>query len=300
MPEHRLPGTYNFAALETGITHYRLDGPDTGATVLMIHGATVPGWQFDRLAPLLNEAGFRTLRLDLFGHGYSARPRVVHDCDLFVRQVTELLDYLALSGRIALLGHSFGAALAARLALSQPARYGAVVLAAPLLDYFEVNRSAHLLRAPWLGELLMTLYVLPMLLCRRTLRYRGIGDGSLVYKFRDQLRVPGFGRSLLSLVRSDALGDQSTAYRRLSAQSRPVLVLCGAQDAITGPAQLEVLRDVLPRADHQVLEDATHALCLTHPGRVAGLVARFLSRPEDRRPQLAEARLPFVSLTPGD
>jgi len=295
MPEHRLPGTYLFAALDSGITHYRLDGPETGATVLMIHGATVPGWQFDRLAPLLNEAGFRTLRLDLFGHGYSARPRVVHDFELFVRQVTELLDYLALHGGIELLGHSFGAALAARLALCQPARYSNLVMIAPLFDYFRVNSAAHMLRVPLLGELLMNLYVLPMLLCRRTLRYRGIGDGSFVYKFRDQLRVPGFGRSLLSLIRSGALGDQSTAYQRLAAQSRRVLVLCGSQDAITGPPQLEALHDVLPRAEYQVLDNATHALCLTHPDHVAQRVARFL-----RRTATVQTGFPFVSLAPGD
>jgi len=282
LTSHRPPNAHHFATLGGGATHYRLDGPESGTTLLMIHGATVPGWQFDRLAPLLHRAGFRTLRLDLFGHGYSARPRAVHDYDLFVRQVTELLEYLELKGRIELLGHSFGAALAARLALSAPDRYGSVILVAPLLNYFEVNGSARLLRAPLVGELLMCAYVLPMLLCRRTLRYRRIGDGRFVGMFRDQLRVPGFGRSLLSLIRSGALGDQGPCYEGLGEQSRPVLLLCGAGDAIASPAQMQTLRAALPRAQYEVLEDATHALCLTHPEAVASRVTRFLCRPDAR------------------
>jgi pimeloyl-ACP methyl ester carboxylesterase len=155
-------------------------------------------------------------------------------------------------------------------------------MVAPLLNYFEVNGTARLLRTPLVGELLMRLYVLPMLLRRRTQRYRGIDDGRFVAMFRDQLRLPGFGRSLLSLIRSGALGDQSPCYERLGEYPHPVLLLCGAEDSIASPTQMQALRAVLPRAEYEVLEDATHALCLTHPAAVACRVTRFLSRPDDR------------------
>lgn len=60
--------------------------------LLMIHGGTVPSWQFDGVLPeLLNNdelKGYRILRLDLYGHGQSAGPGdVKYNLDLFVTQV---------------------------------------------------------------------------------------------------------------------------------------------------------------------------------------------------------------------
>ncbi|MGD8978245.1 MAG: alpha/beta fold hydrolase, partial [Gammaproteobacteria bacterium] len=169
--------------LSDGVCHYRIDGPDDGPVLLLIHGATVPAWEFDRIVPYLTAAGLRCVRPDLFGHGFSDRPPLAHEYELFVRQLSELLDRLELNGPVALLGHSLGAAVAARLLAAQPARFAAAVLAAPLVDFTVQNPMARLLNVPLLGELLMPAYVVPMLVRRRTRRYRAIEDGRFVGKF---------------------------------------------------------------------------------------------------------------------
>ncbi|MEQ8660979.1 MAG: alpha/beta hydrolase, partial [Gammaproteobacteria bacterium] len=61
----RCAPTGAFAALSDGHCHYADEGPRDGRVVLLIHGATVPGWEFDRLVPYLHAAGLRTLRADL-------------------------------------------------------------------------------------------------------------------------------------------------------------------------------------------------------------------------------------------
>ena len=243
----------------------------------MIHGATVPAWQFDRLVPLLNRAGIRTIRLDLFGHGYSARPAVVHDYPLFTRQVFELLEHLGMEGEVQLLGHSLGSVVAARLMLAAPRKFGSLVMIAPMLDFLGDRKAMRLLRVPLLGEVLMHGYVIPMLVRRRTRRYRKIQGGKFVKMFHDQLGVPGFGRSLLSLVRSDALEDQRTCYCALGALEAPVMLLSGGSDRIVTPTHMEILCDSLPRAEFHVIEGATHALILTHPQQVASRVIPFLT-----------------------
>jgi pimeloyl-ACP methyl ester carboxylesterase len=284
----RLPNAHSFIQLSVGNCHYRVDGPAAGKTLLLLHGATVPLWQFDRLAPLLNREGICTVRLDLYGHGYSDRPGAVHDYTLFTRQVFELLDSLELSGEIDILGHSLGAAIAARLLLADPDRFGALVMAAPMLNYLDANRAARLLRVPLLGEWLIDHYVLPMLVRRRARRYRNIEDGRFVAMFRDQFRVPGFGRSLLSLMRSDALADQRSCYAALNTLANPVLLLGGAGDQIATPAHMRVLGDLLPRAQRHIINGAEHALILTHPEQVASQVKRFLEVRE--RPVLCRGK----------
>lgn len=161
--------------LGDGDCHYRFGGPADGPRILMIHGATVPGWEFDRLAPLLNAAGFRSIVPDLYGHGFSARPRADYDYELFCRQMTQLLQTLSTEGPIDLLGHSMGAAIAARPAYRDRNRYRRLALAAPLIDFSATVSVSKLLALPGIGELLMPLYVKPMLIRRRSRRYRDIG-----------------------------------------------------------------------------------------------------------------------------
>jgi pimeloyl-ACP methyl ester carboxylesterase len=272
-----MPNARSFVELSGGKCHYSVEGPATGKTLVLLHGATVPFWEFDLLVPILNRQGIRTIRLDLFGHGYSDRPDVEHDSLLFTRQVVELLDCLGVDDGIDLLGHSLGCAIAARLVLADPGRFNALVMTAPVLDFLQTNPAARLLRVPLLGELLIASYVVPMLVRRRTRRYRSIQDGRFVQMFRDQLSVPGFGRSLLSLMRGDALGDQRACYAALSSLANPVLVMGGAGDRIALPEHINVLRGLLPNAEYQQIEHAEHSLILSHPEQVAAHVIRFLS-----------------------
>lgn len=276
-PTTNLPGVHELVTLSDGECHFRHRGHRGQPTVVMLHGATVPGWEFDRIIPYFCDAGLRTICPDLFGHGYSSRPRVAHDYALFERQVTELLDAPGIDAPITLLGHSLGAALAARIAVENPARIRRLVLVAPLLDFLATRPSACLLRVPVLGELLVRGYVVPMLLRRRSERYAPIEDGRFVGMFRDQLRLPGFGRSLLSLVRSGTLGSQRSVYASLATTGIPVMTLRGSEDLIFSTDHFRELRRLLPGAVHREFPCLGHPLLLTHPEVVAPVIRAFLA-----------------------
>ena len=87
----------SFVALSDGVTHYELGGPKDGKPVVLVHGFSVPFFIFDPLFDFLTSAGFRVLRYDLLGRGYSDRPNTQYDANLFVRQLKELLDALEMS-----------------------------------------------------------------------------------------------------------------------------------------------------------------------------------------------------------
>ena len=95
--------------------------------------------------------------------------------------------------------------------------------------------------------------------------------------FRDQLRMPGFGRSLLSLMRSGALADQSHAYERLAELDSRVLFLRGNDDTIVSENQWRQIRRLVPDAKAVEIDGTAHAMLLTHPEKVATYVVAFLN-----------------------
>ena len=64
-----------FVRLSDGMTHYELLGPDSGATVLLVHGFSVPYYIWDSTAAALSSKGYRVLRYDEYGRGSSQAPR---------------------------------------------------------------------------------------------------------------------------------------------------------------------------------------------------------------------------------
>ncbi len=263
--------------LSQGHCYYRAAGPEDGFPLLLIHGATVPGWIFDRLSPLLNDAGFRTYAPDLYGHGRSARPRTPYTHALFVQQMEEFLQAVGGDSKVAVFGHSLGAAVAARLAAKSPQCIERLVLAAPLVDFIANNPSVKLLKVPLLGEALMPTLIKPVLKYRRSFRYCDVEDGRWVDYFYEQLEIPGFDRAFLSMVREDTLGNQRDAYEHLQTLEHPVQVLRGRDDAIMTIEQLTWLQTAMPRASYHHVDDTPHAFILTHPEKLIAPILTCLS-----------------------
>lgn len=267
----------HYVSLSAGRCHFLIAGPANGTPLLLIHGATVPGWEFERIVPYLTAAGFRVICPDLFGHGESDRPNSRYDTALFVRQLEDLLYALSFDQRVYLLGHSLGCVIASHLVVRNPGNYGNVAFVAPLLDFTSTRRAMRILQLPVIGEALMHAYALPMLVRRRRRRYRDIDDGRFPARFEAQLRIPGFGRALLSLVRSGILGDQSACYRLLDASAGSIGVFRGSHDGIFTAAQLAQLRECLTRAQVVEIEGTPHSVLLSHPERIAPLLTGFLA-----------------------
>lgn len=91
---------------------------------LALHGWLDNAASFTRLAPLLADAlDIRIVAIDFRGHGHSAHAPAGSDYALwdYCHDVLDAMDELAME-RVALLGHSMGAAVACLLAAALPAR----------------------------------------------------------------------------------------------------------------------------------------------------------------------------------
>jgi pimeloyl-ACP methyl ester carboxylesterase len=118
--------------------------------VVLVHGGTIPLWTWDRQVPVLIAAGYRVLRYDAFGRGYSDRPAVVHDRNLYMSQLRELVDTLGISGPFDLIGTSQGGGTAVTFTATYPQRVRRLVLISPVVRDFAVPR---LFQVPIIGEI---------------------------------------------------------------------------------------------------------------------------------------------------
>ncbi len=275
-----LPDEHQYAHLTHGKCHYRIDGPKSGKVILLIHGATVAGWIFEQFRPYLIAANYRTITVDLFGHGYSQRLDVQYNLNLYQSQMSELLQNLGLLEKnkpISLIGHSLGAAVATALANQNPQQFDRIVLTAPLIDFMANMPIVKLFAFPIIGECLNRLYIIPMLKRRRRKRYAPIADGRFIEKFLSQFLIPGFDKTVLSLFRSGILSDKTDLYQRFAATGIPSLVVFGEQDELVTNQQIAHLKQLMPDSKSLGLEGAGHAFILNEPERISKKLIQFLN-----------------------
>lgn len=280
-----------FVRLSEGVTHYEVAGPERGLPVVLIHGFSVPAFIWDPTFTALADAGFRVLRYDLFGRGYSDRPRGRYDLARFTRQLVELVTRLELGPSVGLVGLSMGGAIAIGAADRNPALVRSLALIDPAALSQPSSLSLGALRVPLLGELLMTTVGKRMLVSRlKDDFYRPGCMAEVMARYQDQylsqMQYPGFLRALLSTIRYGPLGGMAEAYGRVGKHTRRVLLIWGREDRTVPFALSEKAVALMPYVDFYAIDGAGHVPHLERPDLVNPLLIDALSSglPESESP----------------
>jgi len=61
--------------VSSGGTHYLLEGPEEGRQVVFVHGIGTAHFYFEAMAAFVRGLGYRTLRYDNLGMGFSHYPQ---------------------------------------------------------------------------------------------------------------------------------------------------------------------------------------------------------------------------------
>ena len=129
--EDNYPAAGTLVPLNGHDVHVLRAGED-GPPVLMIHGASANAREYSwSLAPRLS-SDHRVFMADRPGHGYSERPPNGEQLGVQADQMAGILAAFAPEEPAIVVGHSFGGAVALRLALDHPERVKALVLSAPV------------------------------------------------------------------------------------------------------------------------------------------------------------------------
>jgi pimeloyl-ACP methyl ester carboxylesterase len=269
----------SFVRLSDGCTHYELGGPDSGEALVLVHGFSVPYFIWDPTFQALTAAGFRVLRYDLFGRGLSDRPRLNYDIELFVRQLGELVDDLAL-GTVSVAGLSMGGPIAGTFAARFPRRVSKLILVDPAgAKPISLSFLLNIARLPGMGEVLLGLFGSESLLNSIAADFF---DPALVRmfqeKYRVQLQYRGFKRAILSSLREDMLGEFAGSYRRVAESDIPVLLVWGRNDRTVPFLHSRAMLNLIPGAEFHILENSSHIPHYEEPEAFNQLMIEFLKK----------------------
>lgn len=276
-----LPGKTTW--LTDGVTYYESSGPEQGNPVILIHGFSVPSFIWDRNFDALAGAGLRVVRYDLYGRGYSDRPRAAYDKALFVRQLADLLDALKLD-QGDLVSLSMGGPIAAEFAYRFPKRVRKLVFIDPAGFDLELPLAVRLLDVPIVGEILLGLLGL---LGTKTLLETMLNDfysptqeakDYFIPRYQEQMKYHGFKRAILSSLREGMLDKALRLFSRLGESKKPVLLIWGKEDQTVPFKHSATFLKLVPQTVFHPIDRAKHIPQFERPELINELLINFLSR----------------------
>ncbi len=273
-----------FIELTDGYTHYELKGPAEGELVVLIHGFSIPMFCWDANFEVLVSAGFRVLRYDLYGRGFSSRPDVKYTPELFERQCFELLRKLGLLAsekasrtRVVLVGASMGGLLATIFTERNPKNVKALILFDPAGMKQKVEFKQRLMKIPGLNKRIFAKVGNETLL-------ENFGNNfaqpekflHLKASFEDQMQYKDFQAAILSSMNNIPLYDGEEYFERAGQIDIPKLVIWGKDDQVMPFELSEKVLNYLQGAEFLALDNCGHSSNIEQAEAVNARIIEFL------------------------
>jgi len=252
----------------------------TGPSVVCLHSnaSTSAQWRglMDRLAPK-----FHVLAPDSYGSVKS--PDWTSDRIIHLRDEVALIEPVLAraASPLALVGHSYGAAVALIAALANPGRVRAMALYEPTLfslldaDTPPPNEAEGIRNAVAAASIALDAGN-PDAAAESFIDY-WMGRGA--WKRTPEQRKPHIAASVVNVRRwGHALFTEPTSLEACRSLDIPVLFVVGKRSPASARGVARLLTAVLPRVEMLELEDLGHMGPMTHPDLVNDAIAQFLEQ----------------------
>ena len=257
-------------------SHVRPSGP--APDVLCLHSTATSSRQWEPLIEHLGPA-FRTRAVDLAGHGERRRVEgLAHSLEREAGSLKAVID--ALPGRVHLVGHSYGGAVALRLARDIPERIASLALYEPVmfrllldaddpagkeaLDVANGIRSAAAAGHGLDGARIFVDY------------WSGTGTFAAM---REGARDAVVARLPAVMDCFDALFFDDTTARDLHRIEVPTLVMTGTASPASGSEATARVAHAIRGSRWHVFSGLGHMAPITRPQAVNAVIGEFLSQP---------------------
>jgi pimeloyl-ACP methyl ester carboxylesterase len=259
--------------------HYQEFGEAANPPIVLIHGYTASVFVWHKVAPLLADAGFHVIAVDLVGFGYSEKPRwFEYTIGAQARMILGLMQRLGI-GRGVVVGSSYGGAVAMTLALDYPASVEKLVLLdAVCNDDVLQHPILRLVSVPVVGEALTPFLVDSRLLLKRRMRATLSRSN---YDLITKDRIASVMRPLMAADAHHSLLATSRNWRACRLEqdahliSQPTLLIWGEEDIVVGIHNGYSLYDKIFHSRLVILPTCGHVPAEEKSDTVSELISEF-------------------------
>lgn len=275
-----LPGT--FIELKDGTVHYQIGGPNEGEPIVLVHGFSCPMFTWDPTYSFLIHQGYRVLRYDLFGRGYSDRPKVKYNEELFDRQLHQIIDklqFLNNGKKISVIGLSMGGIITVNYADNHPELVKRLILVDPAGFPTGKKLIPRIMKIPILNKIM----------------FRYAGSKRLVSKlnndflhpenfpkfeisFKEQMEYRGFLRAILSTMLKLNMESAQATYERVGKTNIPILLIWGELDETIPYHVHQQVCDTIPQIEFHSIQNAKHLPHYEQSDEVNEILLKFLQK----------------------
>lgn len=266
-----------YAQLSDGKVRYEVAGPETGDKVVLVHGLIGHMHVWDYQFEFLVEKGYRVLRYDLYGRGFSERVKGEHGAELFMSQIKDLLEFVKFDSPFHLIGLSMGGAISTRYASHHPEMIKSLFL----VDCYGIptpnDPGIRIVQAKGIGEALIGTLGGPIL---KRAPIKGVFDKEKHKGFAKWFSAPmvinGSKRALLSTLRNFMLENHVPHYERINNLDIPKMILWGKEDQVLPFHYGQKIHALVPNARFEVFEKCGHVPQFEEPEKFNDLTFSFI------------------------
>ena len=282
-----VPSNGNWIELSRGNIYFEWFIPDasteTKGTMVLVHGFSTPSFVWGGLIDNFTSSGYRVLVYDHFGRGYSERPRVKYDKNLYLETLRELIESQKIEDQVHLVGYSMGGPIVGFYAEAYPEDTKSATLIAPAGFSKSIPDMKSWTTMPIVGDWFWRVF---------SNRLYGIGNMSetqfsedplsinedrFMPLFQNQLRFRGFNESLLSTIRHFNLFDVRKMYESLHSKQVPILALWGKKDGVVPFTGSQEFERIFTNGNLVTLDEGTHDITYRQPTKVGKEITKFIN-----------------------
>jgi len=265
---------------------YTLQGDEKNPLAVMVHGAEMGQWIYEKYAQWVVSRGFRVLTFDWFGHGESDLPAGKHTAEFYVKYIHELLTVLKLADiKKTWFGAGGGGAVSVEYCAAHLDTIERLVLMAPA--GFVTDPAIGLFNCcPCIGDCYIGFCTCIVRKMFNTIVYDKVKHPEAAKLLREKVdwsiaNNPGFQTSVFCFVKDFPVGGVEKEAKAIGAKKDlPVLLIWGDKDYEGGwgtpIAHAEKFKACIPHVTYHVMKDVHHAFWLEKPEETYKLVGDWL------------------------
>ena len=284
--EEDLPDSGSWVNLSRGNIYFQWHIPEVSeplkGTIVLVHGFSTPSFVWGGLLDNFLNAGYKVLVYDHYGRGYSERPKIQYDKELYLETLRELIVSQDIQESVHLVGYSMGGPIVGLYADRYPESTKSTTLIAPAGFSTSIPNMKSWTTMPLIGDWFWRVFsdrlygIGNMSETQSSSDPLSINENQFLPLFQKQLQFRGFNESLLSTIRHFNLYDVREMYLSLSNKKIPMLALWGKKDGVVPYTGSKEYKSIFPEGNFISLEEGTHDITYRQPTIVGQEIIKFI------------------------